>query len=131
MYNLDKVKTTEQELEILELLSHGFKAMEIAKAMNLAEQTIKNKVQTICIKLDSSNRTEAVAKAIRLGIIQADSTGFSSTPTFSISIVTVSPGLIGGVLPEVPVQSISPGSSVAYLLIKLIDFAVENNISDE
>ena len=51
------------------LLSHGFKAMEIAKAMNLAEQTIKNKVQTICIKLDSSNRTEAVAKAIRLGII--------------------------------------------------------------
>ena len=69
MYNLDKVKTTEQELEILELLSHGFKAMEIAKAMNLAEQTIKNKVQTIYIKLDSSNRTEAVAKAIRLGII--------------------------------------------------------------
>ena len=69
MYNLDNIKTTKQELEILELLSNGYKANEIAKTMNLAEQTIKNKVQTICIKIDSSNRTEAVAKAIRLGII--------------------------------------------------------------
>tara|TARA_B110000438_G_scaffold89536_1_gene89018 strand:+ start:1994 stop:2203 length:210 start_codon:yes stop_codon:yes gene_type:complete len=69
MYNLDNIKTTAQELEILELLSHGFRAFDIAKKMNLAEQTIKNKVQIICIKLDSSNRTQAVAKAIRLGII--------------------------------------------------------------
>ena len=69
MYNLDNIKTTKQELEILELLSNGYKANEIAKTMNLAEQTIKNKVQTICIKFDSSNRTEAVANAIRLGII--------------------------------------------------------------
>ncbi|NCG35266.1 MAG: hypothetical protein GWO78_04660 [Dehalococcoidales bacterium] len=69
MYNLDNIKTTDQELEILELLSHGLKAFDIAKKMNLAEQTIKNKVQIICIKLDSSNRAQAVAKAIRLGII--------------------------------------------------------------
>ncbi|MBL06647.1 MAG: hypothetical protein CL773_02110 [Chloroflexi bacterium] len=69
MYNLENIKTTEQEVEILELLSNGLRAFDIAQRMNLAEQTIKNKVQVICIKLDSSNRTQAVAKAIRLGII--------------------------------------------------------------
>ena len=69
MYNLENIKTTEQEIEILELLSIGLRAFDIAQRMNLAEQTIKNKVQVICIKLDSSNRTQAVAKAIRLGII--------------------------------------------------------------
>jgi|TARA_B100001750_G_C15521784_1_gene612235 DNA-binding NarL/FixJ family response regulator len=61
--------TTDQEREILDFLSNGFTAINIAHKMNLAEQTIKNKVQIICLKLDSSNRTEAVAKAIRLGII--------------------------------------------------------------
>lgn len=61
--------TTDQEREILDFLSNGFTAINIAHKMNLAEQTIKNKVQMICLKLDSSNRTEAVAKAIRLGII--------------------------------------------------------------
>jgi len=69
MYNLENIKTTEQEVEILELLSNGLRAFDIAERMNLAEQTIKNKVQVICIKLDSTNRTQAVAKAIRLGII--------------------------------------------------------------
>jgi len=69
MYNLDNIKTTEQEIEILELLSNGLRAFDIAERMNLAEQTIKNKVQVICIKLDSSNRTQAVAKAIRIGLI--------------------------------------------------------------
>ena len=69
MYNLENIKTTEQEIEILELLSNGRRAFDIAQRMNLAEQTIKNKVQVICIKLDSSNRTQAVAKTIRLGII--------------------------------------------------------------
>ena len=69
MYNLENIKTTEQEVEILELLSNGLRAFDIAQRMNLAEQTIKNKVKVICIKLDSSNRTQAVAKAIRLGII--------------------------------------------------------------
>ena len=61
--------TTDQEREILDFLSNGFTAINIANKMKLAEQTIKNKVQMICLKLDSSNRTEAVAKAIRLGII--------------------------------------------------------------
>ena len=61
--------TTDQEREILDFLSNGFTAINIAHKMNLAEQTIKNKVKMICLKLDSSNRTEAVAKAIRLGII--------------------------------------------------------------
>ena len=61
--------TTDQEREILDFLSNCFTAINIAHKMNLAEQTIKNKVQMICLKLDSSNRTEAVAKAIRLGII--------------------------------------------------------------
>jgi len=61
--------TTDQERKILDFLSNGFTAINIANKMNLAEQTIKNKVQMICLKLDSSNRTEAVAKAIRLGII--------------------------------------------------------------
>jgi DNA-binding NarL/FixJ family response regulator len=69
MYNIENIKTTAQEVEILELLSHGLRALDIAERLNLAEQTIKNKVQVICIKLDSSNRTQAVAKAIRIGLI--------------------------------------------------------------
>ncbi|GIS29999.1 MAG: hypothetical protein Ct9H90mP2_03820 [Dehalococcoidia bacterium] len=49
MYNLENIKTNEQEIEILELLSNGLRAFDIAQRMNLAEQTIKNKVQVICI----------------------------------------------------------------------------------
>ena len=39
------------------------------------------------------------------------------TPTPSISTVTSPPALIGGVVPEVPVHNISPGSRVTYLLM--------------
>ena len=50
MYNLENIKTTEQEIEILELLSNGLRAFDIAQRMNLAEQTIKNKQKLICLQ---------------------------------------------------------------------------------
>ncbi len=61
----------EQEVEILRLVSQGTTNKEIAAALFLSEQTIKNKLSVIFQKLHVNNRAEAVASAIREGLIPA------------------------------------------------------------
>ena len=60
---------TEREVAILRLLAGGYSNKEIARAMFLAEGTVKNYVSTILDKLDTRDRTRAVLKAITLRII--------------------------------------------------------------
>ncbi|MCA1713622.1 MAG: response regulator transcription factor [Gammaproteobacteria bacterium] len=60
---------SDREVAILRLLAGGYSNREIARAMFLAEGTVKNYVSTILDKLDTRDRTRAVLKAITLRVI--------------------------------------------------------------
>lgn len=52
---------TNQEKEVLRLLSMGLTNKEIAREMHLVEKTVRNYVSTVLAKLNVSNRVEAAA----------------------------------------------------------------------
>jgi DNA-binding NarL/FixJ family response regulator len=60
---------TDRELEVLRLMAGGYANREIATVLHLAEGTVKNYVSEILGKLDCSDRTRAVLKAITLRLI--------------------------------------------------------------
>lgn len=60
---------TERELEVLRLMANGKTNKEISMELYLGSDTVKEYVTNIMKKLDSKNRTDAVAKAIRSQII--------------------------------------------------------------
>jgi DNA-binding NarL/FixJ family response regulator len=58
-----------REIEILRLMAGGYANREIAGALHLAEGTVKNYVSEILTKLECSDRTRAVLKAIAQRVI--------------------------------------------------------------
>ena len=60
---------TERELEVLNLLATGTTNKTIAAELFLSVNTIRNYVQSILTKLDAHSKLEAVATAVRQGII--------------------------------------------------------------
>jgi DNA-binding NarL/FixJ family response regulator len=60
---------TPREIEVLELLAQGKTNREIAEDFVVSVGTVKNHVEHLISKLEVSDRTEAVVKALRLGII--------------------------------------------------------------
>jgi DNA-binding NarL/FixJ family response regulator len=60
---------TGRELEILELLAQGLTNKQIGKDRNISDNTVRNHVNNIMEKLGVSDRTEAVASAIRSGVL--------------------------------------------------------------
>ncbi len=62
-------KLTPRELEVLTLLGQGARNKEIAQTLVIAERTVKIHVGNILGKLNVSNRTEAVAVAMRMGLL--------------------------------------------------------------
>ena len=59
-----------REFEILKLISTGCTNQEIANRLFIALPTVKTHASNLYSKLDVKNRTQAVAKARSLGIIQ-------------------------------------------------------------
>jgi len=59
-----------REFEILKLISTGCTNQEIANRLFIALPTVKTHASNLYSKLDVKNRTQAVAKAQSLGIIQ-------------------------------------------------------------
>ena len=59
-----------RELELLKLLAEGYTNKEIARAMVLAEDTVKKGVQQLIAKLGATDRTHAVVIALRSDLIQ-------------------------------------------------------------
>jgi DNA-binding NarL/FixJ family response regulator len=70
--SLSQPELDEREIIILTLLSQGFENKYIARKLHLAERTIRYHVGKIMEKLEVKIRTEAVAKALQLGLIQTD-----------------------------------------------------------
>jgi two-component system response regulator DesR len=60
---------TERERSVLELLATGFTNPEIADALHLSKHTIKEHTSAVYRKLEVRNRTEAVQRAQRLGLL--------------------------------------------------------------
>lgn len=60
---------TERELEVLRLLAAGFSNREIARALFVAEGTVKNHVSHILEKMGVRDRTRAVLKAADRGYL--------------------------------------------------------------
>jgi DNA-binding NarL/FixJ family response regulator len=60
---------TELELEILSLMAEGASNREIAETLHWSESTVKRKIESVFGKLQVTNRIQAVAEAIRLGLI--------------------------------------------------------------
>lgn len=60
---------TPRELEVLQLLAEGRPTKAIAHRLRISEHTAKDHVNTILGKLGAETRTEAVARAARLGMV--------------------------------------------------------------
>lgn len=58
-----------REIDVLKLLAEGASTFEAAIELNLSEYTVRDYVSAIMQKMNVKNRTEAVAKAIRAGLI--------------------------------------------------------------
>ncbi len=61
---------TTRELEVLQQASDGSRNRDIADRLNIAEETVKVHMKHVMQKLGARDRTEAIAIAIRRGILQ-------------------------------------------------------------
>ena len=61
---------TARELEILEMIAKGLTNKQIASALSISENTVRNHLNSIMEKLEVSDRTEAATTAIQQGIIR-------------------------------------------------------------
>lgn len=55
--------------KILQLAGRGYPDKQIGEELEITESTVRNHWQHIFTRLEAGNRTEAVAKALRLGLI--------------------------------------------------------------
>lgn len=63
------VVLTERERAILRLAAGGHSNKEIARALELAEGTVKNYMSDVLVKLAARDRTQAVLKALAAGLL--------------------------------------------------------------
>lgn len=68
--HLGDEQLTGREVEVLRLVAGGNRNREIATRLFISEETVKVHVKHIMEKLDAADRTQAVAIALRRGIIQ-------------------------------------------------------------
>ena len=61
---------TEREVDVLRHIAGGNRNREIGERLFISEETVKVHVKHIMEKLGASDRTQAVAIAVRRGIIQ-------------------------------------------------------------
>ena len=60
---------TVREVEVLELLADGLSNKSIAARLGISGRTVKHHVAAICAKLGAENRTDAVTRGLRMGIV--------------------------------------------------------------
>lgn len=67
-YN-ETIHFSPREIEVLELMSEGESTTSAAHKLHLSEYTVRDYITSIMQKMKAKNRTEAVARAIRKGVI--------------------------------------------------------------
>ena len=63
-------KLTRRELDVLELVTEGLSNKFIAERLGISDQTVKFHIASILGKLGAANRTDAVRRALRRGLIE-------------------------------------------------------------
>ena len=63
---------TPREIEVIRLVARGMRNKEIAAALTITEETAQSHMKNILAKLSVHDRTEAVAVAVRRGIVHLD-----------------------------------------------------------
>ena len=63
---------SKREEEVLQLVADGFSTVEVAQKLYISIKTVKNHLASIYQKLDTADRTQAVVRAVRMGIIRLD-----------------------------------------------------------
>jgi DNA-binding NarL/FixJ family response regulator len=61
-----------REEEVLQLIAEGASTTEVAERLFISVKTVKNHLASVYQKLDSRDRTQAVLRAVRMGIIRLD-----------------------------------------------------------
>lgn len=64
-------RVSAREREVLELLTRGAVNKEIAAALGISENTVKNHLKSIMEKLHAENRVQVVVYALRKGLVKA------------------------------------------------------------
>jgi DNA-binding NarL/FixJ family response regulator len=65
----DVGRLTQREFEVLEQMGSGATNLEIAETLYIAENTVKNHVRSILLKMSAKSRTEAVVVAHQRGLL--------------------------------------------------------------
>lgn len=60
---------TPREVQVLELVAEGLPNKAIADRLGISDQTVKFHIASITGKLGAANRTEAVRRAVRRGLV--------------------------------------------------------------
>lgn len=63
---------TPREEDVLKLIADGASTPEVGKALYISTKTVRHHLSSIYEKLDSRDRTQAVLRAVRMGIIRLD-----------------------------------------------------------
>lgn len=66
-HNLSK-----REMDVLFLISKGMTNKEISEQLIITERTVKNHVSSILNKLSVNDRTQALIKSLKMGIVELD-----------------------------------------------------------
>jgi DNA-binding NarL/FixJ family response regulator len=61
---------SKREEEVLQLIAEGASTTEVASRLYISVKTVKNHLASIYQKLDSRDRTQAVVRAVKMGIIR-------------------------------------------------------------
>jgi two-component system, NarL family, response regulator len=70
--HVTNVRLTRRELAVLRLLAAGNSNREIGDALGISDGTVKIHVTHLFSKLDVTSRTEAIATALRRGLVRID-----------------------------------------------------------
>jgi DNA-binding NarL/FixJ family response regulator len=62
---------TERELDVLRAIARGLSNQETAEMLSLSTHTVRSHVRSILSKLNFSNRTQAAAYAIEMGLAKS------------------------------------------------------------
>jgi two-component system, NarL family, response regulator DegU len=63
---------SKREEEVLQLIADGYSTVEVGAKLYISVKTVKNHLASIYQKLDTADRTAAVVRAVRMGIIRLD-----------------------------------------------------------
>lgn len=61
---------TPRDVELLTMLSHGYSVKELAHACNTSQPMIKNRMASLRLFLHARTTVQAIAEALRKGIIK-------------------------------------------------------------